>query len=629
VIKTFQLFQRNDVMKFRVSMKGILWTWSILILMLIGLGYNAYDRLRPEAFVQLATEQIQKNIPNSELVVGSVDYSFSLDFNIKLKQVTVVRNQTQIAKVGELELKIPWWLLVTHRGTAQVNIGQVEILLSSTDVKKIAGPESDEGEATEEAKIDIEVPSYLSNARFTLRAKDVALKNEDASRTYLQISKLLVREFALRKNSAFEIKLPVWFEHNNQTFSSEIWLFGDLTPDNDKWSFNYTGDFRTKDIEAKVSFDDVALEGSINLGLPHFTITSQTSFMIDKEEKGTSHFSLNQESWSLDLDFSALPLEFLALFEKEIFNDYFNKFDGDAQGKIVLKQKFSEDNFLLEGNLTFPGKFSFAEVQQEGTWNLTFDNNLWVNRFENDFIKFSRENLIAFNESEFLEVRETFEFRNMSFTDVFKIIPQLDKVSKSEVPEQKSVLLQNITREEDSFNGQFELSSNHHAFNYSGQFSDGKQSVNFQLVHDVDYSLDVKIQSFKMVGGFDFFAPWITGEGMLNLEFSGRDLNQFPLESWKLVGTIEGEKLEGLIPSYLANIWREFQRTPVKQELNLFVNPKSSQLKLVDRDDNATLNITLNRDLSAESTASLVFPPKSKKKKEVKKISLGFLKKDS
>src|SRR5690606_1593489 len=101
------------------SMKAILWTWLFFILMLIGLGYNAYDRLRPEAFVQLATEQIQKNIPNGVLVVGEVDYSFSIDFNIKLKQVTLLRDDVQVAKIGEFELKIPWWLLITHRGTAQ------------------------------------------------------------------------------------------------------------------------------------------------------------------------------------------------------------------------------------------------------------------------------------------------------------------------------------------------------------------------------------------------------------------------------------------------------------------------------------------------------------------------------
>src|SRR5690606_32150280 len=127
---------------------------------------------------------------------------------------------------------------------------------------------------------------------------------------------------------------------------------------------------------------------------------------------------------------------------------------------------------------TFPGKFSFSEIIHEGTWNLTFDNNLWVNRFENEFIRFSRENLIAFNESDFLEVREAFEFKDLQFLDVFKFIPQLDKVSKTDVPEQKSYLLQNIKRGEETFNGQFELSSNIHAFNYTGQFKIGRARLN-------------------------------------------------------------------------------------------------------------------------------------------------------
>lgn len=612
-------------MKFRISMKAILWTWLFFILMLIGLGYNAYDRLRPEAFVQLATEQIQKNIPNGVLVVGEVDYSFSIDFNIKLKQVTLLRDDVQVAKIGEFELKIPWWLLITHRGTAQVNIGQVEILLSSNDVKKIATSPDNKEESS--GKIDIEIPDYLADAQFTLRAKDVALKNEDASRTYLQISKLLVREFAIHKNSAFEIKLPIWFEHNKQTYNSEIWLFGDLTPDKDKWSFNYTGDFRTKDIDAKMSFDDVALEGAIKLKLPEFTIESQTSFMIDKEERGTSQFHLDQTSWKLELDFSSLPMEFLALFEKEILNDYLKKFEGEGQGKISLSQKFEEEELFLQGNLVFPGKFKHNSLMHEGSWYITFDNNLWVTRFEGDFIKFTRENLLAFNEASFLEVRESYELQDLTFQEVFQFVPALAKASKTDIPEQKSFLLTNIKRGDDIFTGSFELSSNFSAFNYAGQLKSEEESLTFSLIQDVDYSLDTKMKKFKMVNEFDFFGPWITGQGVINLEFSGRELALFPHGSWKLTGTLDEEKLDGVVISYLKNIWGEFDRAPKKQELNLLMNGKRSQLKLVDLDQRpVSLVISLNSNLDGESTVTL---QGKAKKKITKKISLGFLKKDS
>lgn len=616
-------------MKFRISMKAILWTWLLLIVLLFSLGYNAYDKLRPEAFVQLATEQVQKNIPNSQLVVGSVDYSFSVDFNIKLKQVTVLRDDLQIAKIGELELKIPWWLLITHKGTAQVNVGQVEILLNSNDVKKITHS-SEESSAEGPKTVEISIPQYLAQAQFTLRAKDVALKNEDASRTYLQISKLLVRGFALSKNSAFEIKLPVWLEHNDQTYNSEIWLFGDLTPEKDKWAFNYTGEFRTKDIDAQISFDDVALEGTITLLLPQFSISSQTNFMIDKEEKGMASFALDQSMWKLDLDFNSLPLEFLGLFEKEILNEYFPKFEGEAQGNISLFQKFDYEDIFLQGKLSFPGKFSFQNFSHEGSWHLTFDNNLWLNRFEGDFIKFSKENLIAFSEGKILEVKETYEFSDLTLEEVLKFIPPLEKVVKTEVPEHKSFLLTGIKREDgEILEGSFELTGNIAAFNYSGELKNKNESLKFTYLSDVDHSIDLQMKSFKMVKGFDLFSPWINGMGVLDLEFSGRELTQFPLGLWKLKGVLVSEDMKGMVPSYLQNLWTVFERNPKKQELNMFVNNKKSQIKLIDKDDKpVTLEISLNRNLNNDSNATLIFSGRPVKK-IVKKVSLDFLKKDS
>lgn len=611
------------VMRFRVSMKAILWVWLFFILMLVGLGYNAYDRLRPDTFIQLATEQIQKNIPNSQVVVGEVDYSFSLDFNIKLKKVTLVRNDIQIAKIETFELKVPWWLLITHKGSAQVNIDQVEILLSSTDVKSIAHPVNSQTPT----QIDIEIPNYLADAQFTLRAKDVTLKNEDASRTYLQISKLLVREFAFDKNSAFEIKLPIWFEHNNQTFSSEIWLFGDMTPAQDKWTFHYTGDFKTKDIEAKINFDDVALEGNINLTLPQFTIEAQTSFMIDKEEKGTSVFNLDQASWKLDLDFASLPLEFLALFEKEILNDYFKKFDGEAQGKISISQKLDYEDLFLQGNLSFPGAFKFQEIKHDGSWYLTFDNNLWMTRFEGDFIKYSKENLVSFNEGKLVESRESLEFQDLNFSEVFKFIPSLDKVSKTEIPDHKSFSLTNIKRGEELFEGSFEVSSNVAAFNYSGTLKSPQEFLKFSFIHDVDYSLDLEAKNFILTPELTTLSPWVSGNGMLNVVLNGREMSLFPQGMWKLSGNIEDTKLEGVLTSYLKGIWAEFARNPKKQDLSLIVNEKSSLLKFIDKDDKpVTLTLDLNKSADGMSTATLTAPGR---KKEIKKTTLDFLKKDS
>ena len=613
-------------MKLRISMKAILWIWGVLIVLIVALGFNAYNRLKPETFIQLASEELRKNISDAQLVVGEVDYSFSTDFNIKLRNITVLKNETHIAKIGEFELKVPWWLLISHKGNAHISISQVEILLSGNDVKKITA--SSDQAVSEKKEINIEIPDYLANAEFTLRAKDVFLKNEDASRTYLQLSKLLVREFAIGKNSAFEIKLPVWFEYNGQSFSSEVWLFGDVTPSKEKWVFNYTGDFKTKDIDAKINFDDVALEGNINLRLPQFTIEAQNSFMIEKEEKGSAQFRLTGGEWNLDLDFTALPLEFLSLFEKEILNDYLTQLKAEAQGKITLTKKTDIEDILMHGNLSWTGELKNMQFKEAGTWKIAFENNLWKTSFESPTFNFSRENLIAFNETKFLEIKETYHFNEAPIAYLKFFVPTLNKVTYSEIPTTRKYEFINILKGNDPISGTIDYHSNENSISYSGEFKNPAEFLTFKLVQDEGIALDFEGKRFKMAAGFGLFEPWITGEGLLDFNFSGRDLDKPQTAQWKLAGEIELGDLRGEIPSYLDELWNHFNRKPRTVGLDSTLSPKKAEIKLTDLVQGPAylkIDVSKNREENAKAFFSIKNMPK---KSQTKKIPLPYFRKE-
>lgn len=608
-------------------MKTVLWIWGVLLILIMALGFNAYNHLKPETFIQLAQEELRKNIADAQLIVGEVDYGFSTDFNIKLRNITILKGETHVAKIGEFELKVPWWLLITHKGNAHISIAQVEFLLSGNDVKKITDSSSEtEGDKKE---IKIEIPDYLANAEFTLRAKDVFLKNEDASRTYLQLSKLLVREFALGKNSAFEIKLPIWFEYNGQSYSSEVWLFGDMTPAQDKWVFNYTGDFRTKDLDAKINFDDVALEGKIDLHLPLFAIEAQNSFMIEKEEKGSAIFKLNGGEWNLDLDFTALPLEFLSLFEKEIVNDYLTELKAEASGKITLTKKIDHEELFMNGNLSWPGELKNVQFKENGTWRIVFNNNLWKTSFESAQLNFSRENLIAFNETKFLEIKETYQFIESPFTIVNTFVPALPKLINSEIPTTRIYELVNVIKGNDSISGKFDYSSNESSISYSGELKNNVEFLSFKMIQEDSLAIDFEAKKFKMASGFSLLEPWITGEGLLNFKFSGRELDKSQLTQWKLNGEIELGELRGVIPNSLDEVWNHFNRKPRTIGLDSTISSKVAQITLTDLERGpAVLKIDLgkNREENGQASFSIKGLPK---KNQTKKISVPFFRKEN
>src|SRR3712207_6725554 len=106
----------------RISLKIILAIWVVLFGALAGLVYNTYSRLQPETFVALLKEQVEKNYPGSTVKIGRMDYRPALDLSLNFKDIEIVRPEGKLGSIGELEVRVPWWLLISDRGNAQINI---------------------------------------------------------------------------------------------------------------------------------------------------------------------------------------------------------------------------------------------------------------------------------------------------------------------------------------------------------------------------------------------------------------------------------------------------------------------------------------------------------------------------
>jgi hypothetical protein len=118
----------------RLSTKIILSAWAVLLLVIGSLVFTAYSKLKPESLVSLLETQVQKNYQGSQLRIEKVDYGFTLDFDLTLKNISITRADKLLASAQEVQLKVPWWLILLDRGSAQINISDLIIYVQGNQV---------------------------------------------------------------------------------------------------------------------------------------------------------------------------------------------------------------------------------------------------------------------------------------------------------------------------------------------------------------------------------------------------------------------------------------------------------------------------------------------------------------
>ncbi len=360
----------------RITLKLILVSWVVLFLIIGALLFNAYSRLKPEAFIALLTQQIQRNYPGAELTVGKVSYRFSLDFNLNLQSIHLRRNDKLLASIGGVELKVPWWLLLVNNGNVQVNLKNLDIYVDQEQDE--ATPKNLNTAPAAPQTVSVTLPDYLSDAKFTLRAKEISIRDIHNSRRYFNVSKLLVREFQYGKNSAFELNIPITVKHKDAQYVSDLWLFGDITPETSRWLLNYRGEFRTKEASDRFQIEDLVIGGSATFIPSSLEVTSDVNLVIDKTPAGKGQFHVDKESLGIGLELTRLPLTYFSFVYDEIKNPYLVSPEGNASGSVKFQRSFGTRSAKVTGKLSFPGNLFLTEKDSiPGKWQVGFQDSRW------------------------------------------------------------------------------------------------------------------------------------------------------------------------------------------------------------------------------------------------------------
>ena len=610
----------------RLTYKHFIVLWSLLILIIGLLIFNAYSKLEPNTFISLLTEQVQKNYPGTKLKVEKIDYSLSLDFRLQLQNINLTRGSQTIGSLKEIELRVPWWLLVFNQGKAQINISDLDILI---DNERRENKTSAAKEFKSEVKVNL--PDYLIDAQYTLRAKNISLRDLRTSRRYFHASKLLVREFRYGKNSAFEVKLPIAIGHQKVSYTSELWLFGDVTPNPEEWHLNFRGEFRTKDSESAQQFEDIIIVGKTKFNPHKVDLSSNLALTVDKKEIGTGSFQLNEESYQLNFSFEDLPMGYLNLFEEELKNPYLAKIDGLGQGRLAIKKAFDNDVMELKGFLSFDGEFNYNNQQSiSGKWRVGIDNTKWETSFISPQGEVSFFRRFAFNTDMDRPAQYTQElgFTGIDSKLALSTLPSLD-VIKSSLNEHFNV---KMTCKKCPLGEKFVETDVKYGSSPDLKFYQLQQNIEPENFIKINYQnlnaknrLSVEAKHYPIQEGFSILEPYFkANEGMFDGKVEGDWKNSWEDGQWLIKLDVKNQKgMSGIFVDLVQKVWNQFTLDSLKvDDQTLSFSVRNGKLKfdslVLEESDPAKMTGSLDLTLKQKSFLVLNYP-KNKKWQPVKK----------
>jgi hypothetical protein len=549
----------------RLSLKFLVWMWGVLFLILGGLVFNAYNKIKPEAFIASLNEQLSKNAPGARLTVGSTNYRLSVDFNLILNDLKLLKDNLEIGTLGEMELRVPWWLLLFDQGNAQINLKDLEIWVAEDSTSE-RGAVSVSPNMEEKVDLSFDLPTYLTQAQFTLRAKNVVIKNSTGERRYLTLSKLLVREFQIGKNSAFEINIPVHIQHNSIDHNSELWLFGDITPGNQDWSVNFRGEFKSKEGNERYQLDDLIIEAKAKFNTQGLENSAELIFINDRETIGRGTLRSAGEVITLQADFSKLPLSYLQLFESELKNEFMPSLVGEAEGSLRVSKNLKSGLLSLSSVLSFPGAFHFPESGSslEGQWKLSAENTRWEASFitAKGEVSFFRRSIINLEKGKVQQYIEEIGFTDVDLALALATLKPLPKLLESSTPFFTTTLsIKNNTHHSMLFDGNFRFGIMPDQTFYTGEIKSEKSELKFDFLSKQNIKkISLMAKEFPVSSNFNLFFPiYFASQGSLHGSVEGKWEGKWQDGAWQMkLKALGAEKQDGLWTEYLQEIWAVF-----------------------------------------------------------------------
>lgn len=612
----------------RVSFKFIAWLWLGLILILGGLFYNAYSNFNPEAFLSLINEQVQKNYPGTKLSIGKMDTKLSVDFNLRFKDVQLVRDEDVLGKVEEVELKVPWWLLLFNRGNAQILISHLEIFVDNDGKQSFMVPTMTS--SSDKKDVVIQLPTYLSGALYTIKAKDVSVKDIHTGRRYFAFSKVLVREFRDQKNSAFEMTIPISLTHKGNNYDVELWLFGDVTPQREIWRLNYRGEFRLNDSVDKFNLEDLLVDGKAEFHPDKLDVSSSLNILFENEVVGEGTLATNDSDMNVFLKFEKLNQDYLQIVGEEMQNHYWEDLEGIANGEVSFSKNIKTGLTKLRGKMNFSGNLELSPGNAfDGKWSLSVQDRKWEASFfsPKGEVSMFRRAIVDFDKGKVAQYSQEFGFNGIEMAKVIHPIMGLYDFKKLE---DKNYFVTTITYKkcfdgDRVVNGNFRYGISLDQRHYLGEITDGKSSltINYQNKANAE-SLDATAVQFSWIPGLKIFEPYFSANGaILNGKLQGRWDNVFLNGNGLVQGRVERlQNASGEWISFMDKIWKVFSVDSLSvadQTWDYVLNKGVLKVNsTLISDDTAKIMGSLSKDPTFKSHLILSYP-KNKKWRPVKK----------
>lgn len=626
----------------KLTTKVIMWSWLVIFAVVGSLIYGAYSRLNPDSLVHLLNTQIQRSYPGSNLTIAQIDYGFSLDFKLKLKTLILSRGQKTIASASDVQLKVPWWLILFNRGNASINISNLIVFVSSKPSLDEVNPSVSSSISKAPTSVRFDLPQYLLDAHYTLRAKNVSIKEIDGDRRFFTLSKLLVREFQYGKNSAFELNIPISITHHNKHYTSDLWLFGDITPELKRWSLNYRGEFKTKETAEGLEFDDLVIEGKSTFDPRNVDIVSAIDLSVERKKVGQGKITAKYDKIDLQLKMSDFPLGFLGLIGDEIKNPYWKKIEGVGEGEINFSRTFSDENSSeLSAKLRFPGVFNLGPDQHiAGQWQLNFDNEKWKSSFisPKQEIKFERRALLDFKQNKIAQFHQEIHFTSFDVKNAMHAIePLIETMSPNLTVEHTSVvILTDCTEGDRLISGSFKYGVTPQQNYYQVELNDKKSKFVANYLKKSTQQLSLEFNQFLWSSSFLFLNPFFSASsGVLDGKISGKWEDHWSSGTWLTKLSVDHlQNPTGEFVSFNQKLWDYFSVDSAlasKRSWNGNVNKDTITMDslVLDSVDPASLKGVLTTVPKLKSHLTLMYP-KNKKWKPVRKdISDVFWKKET
>jgi hypothetical protein len=611
----------------RISLKVLAFLWIVLLLMIGGLLFNAYSKLKPETFIALLTEQVQKNYPGSKLNVGKVSYRFSLDFNLNLQNIHLRRSDKLLASIGEVELKVPWWLLLANHGNAQINLKDLDIYVDHDSIEN-SGPALGLDLPVSD-KIKVALPDYLAEANFTFRAKQISIRDIHTARRYFVVSKLLVREFQYGKNSAFELNIPITIRHKDSQFSSDLWLFGDVTPETNEWSMNYRGEFRTRESNDKFQIEDLVIGGAAKFVPTTFQVSSDLTLQIDKQTIGTGVFSADQELLNLNLNLTQLPLNYFTFIYEEIKNPYLVNPEGEAIGNLKFQRSFDSAVATFSGKLNFNGNLYLTDKDNiPGKWQIGFQDSRWEVSFMSPKgeASFFRRSVVDLKTNTVTQYIEELGFSGLDLGLTIAPVAPLHRfmTETSGTYYTTTISYKKCLLNDQILDGQFKYGHTPEQKFYQGEITNDTTSFKANYTHKTETnSLDLHFKSFRWDPSYQFLAPYFSSlKGNIDGKVEGRWTNSWETGLW--LTQLNGSDLQepqGKVSEFFNRTFSFFEvETKAFPKLGLNLSGKNGVITLNSLMLENSESVKITGSLSSKQKSFLTLSyPKNKKLKAVKK----------